>query len=137
MLSCHLKSVLWALALLFTLPILAVSQNQQRERPPVTWVNPKLPAGPRLTHHLLDSKAMGRKVGYVVWTPKDFNASGVTRYPVVYFLHGMGGNEVIILPNTKHNLGHYYERSGDAMVDLLNNSLFDTSKAPSGKNGHP
>ena len=60
---------------------------------PVSWVNPKLPDGPGLTHRILDSKAMEREVGYVVWTPRDFDASGRTRYPVVYFLHGMGGNE--------------------------------------------
>ncbi len=60
---------------------------------PVSWVNPKLPDGPGLTHHVLESKAMGHKVGYVVWTPKDYDESGATRYPVLYFLHGMGGNE--------------------------------------------
>jgi endo-1,4-beta-xylanase len=63
------------------------------EEKPVSWVNPKLPGGPGLTHHILESKAMGHAVGYVVWTPKDYDASGKTRYPVIYFLHGMGGNE--------------------------------------------
>lgn len=63
------------------------------EEKPVSWVNPKLPAGPGLTHHILESRAMGHAVGYVVWTPRDFDASGKTRYPVIYFLHGMGGNE--------------------------------------------
>jgi endo-1,4-beta-xylanase len=67
-----------------------VGLAQQR---PVSWVNPKLPEGPGLTHHVLDSKAMGHEVGYVVWTPRDYDASGTTRYPVLYFLHGMGGNE--------------------------------------------
>lgn len=60
---------------------------------PVSWVNPKLPEGPGLTHHVLDSKALGHEVGYVVWRPKDLDDSGATRYPVVYFLHGMGGTE--------------------------------------------
>jgi len=36
---------------------------------------------------------MGHDVGYVVWTPADYDASGKTRYPVIYFLHGMDGNE--------------------------------------------
>jgi len=63
------------------------------EQPPVSWVNPTLPAGPGLTHHVLESKAMGHPVGYVVWKPANFDASGWTRYPVIYFLHGMGGNE--------------------------------------------
>ena len=66
---------------------------QQRERKPVKWVNAKLPAGQGLEHKVLSSQAMSHDVGYVVWTPKDYDASGKTRYPVIYFLHGMGGNE--------------------------------------------
>jgi len=63
------------------------------QRPKVSWINPKLPDEPGLTHHILDSKAMGHEVGYVVWTPQGYDASGTTRYPVIYFLHGMGGHE--------------------------------------------
>jgi len=63
------------------------------QQPEVSWVNPKLPEGPGLTHHILDSKAMGHEVGYVVWTPDGYDSSGAVRYPVIYFLHGMGGNE--------------------------------------------
>lgn len=63
------------------------------QRPPVAWVNSKLPKGPGLKHAILSSKAMGHDVGYVVATPPDYDASGNTEYPVIYFLHGMGGNE--------------------------------------------
>ncbi len=69
------------------------TQKQRRKRAPVSWVNARLPAGPGLTHHVLASQAMGHDVGYVVWTPKDFDNSGAIRYAAVYFLHGMGGNE--------------------------------------------
>ena len=58
---------------------------------PVTWVNPKLPSGPGLTHHVLASTSLGHDVGYVVWTPPGYDAA--KKYPVVYFLHGMGGTE--------------------------------------------
>jgi enterochelin esterase-like enzyme len=80
-------------------PPAAAQTNEQRaaterpEQPPVSWVNPELPKGPGLTHHVLPSKAMGHDVGYVVWTPRDYDTSGTTRYAVIYFLHGMGGNE--------------------------------------------
>ena len=60
---------------------------------PVSWVNPKLPEGPGLSHHVLKSKVMAREVGYVVWTPPGYDAKTRQRYPVIYFLHGMGGNE--------------------------------------------
>lgn len=59
----------------------------------MSWVNPDVAAGAGLKHQVLASKAMGHDVGYVVWTPGDFDASGQTRYPVIYFLHGMGGDE--------------------------------------------
>ena len=58
---------------------------------PVSWVNPKLPEGPGLTHHVLASKALGHDVGYVVWQPRDYDAA--RQYPVIYFLHGSSGTE--------------------------------------------
>jgi len=59
----------------------------------VSWVNPKLPHAPGLTHHTLRSQAMGRGVGYVVWVPDNYENEADRKYPVLYFLHGMGGNE--------------------------------------------
>ncbi len=86
-------AVLVTVAVLFFSPALSRGQDRGSRRPPVSWVNPQLPDGPGLTHHVLDSKAMGHEVGYVVWTPSDYDDSGETRYPVIYFLHGMGGTE--------------------------------------------
>jgi endo-1,4-beta-xylanase len=56
-------------------------------------VNPALPAGPGLTHHVLASKALGHDVGYVVWLPPGYAEHPDQRFPVIYFLHGAGGNE--------------------------------------------
>jgi predicted peptidase len=57
----------------------------------VVWVDPALPSGPGLVHRVLASKALGHDVGYVVWTPADYEPG--RRYPVVYFLHGVTGTE--------------------------------------------
>jgi enterochelin esterase-like enzyme len=58
----------------------------------VDWVNmPKSPA-PLLQHHTLLSLKMRRDVGYNIYLPPDYQTSGV-RYPVIYWLHGSGGNE--------------------------------------------
>jgi enterochelin esterase-like enzyme len=59
----------------------------------VKWVNPNIKEMPGLSHHILASKAMGHDVGYVVWTPPDYSKQVNKRYPVIYFLHGAGGNE--------------------------------------------
>ena len=68
------------------------SQEIQRGRE-IKWVNSDIPKMRGLTHQVLTSKSLGHDVGYVVWTPPDYDSSGGTRYPVVYFLHGAGGSE--------------------------------------------
>jgi enterochelin esterase-like enzyme len=57
----------------------------------VKWVNPQLPAGPGLEHHVLHSAALGWDVGYVVWKPANYVPA--RKYPVMYFLHGATGTE--------------------------------------------
>jgi enterochelin esterase-like enzyme len=59
--------------------------------PAVKWVNPQLPKGPGLQHHVLKSAALDSEVGYVVWTPPHYDVA--RKYPVIYFLHGSGGTE--------------------------------------------
>lgn len=68
------------------------THNQDRQRE-VKWVNPDIKAMPGLEHHILQSKSLGHEVGYVVWTPDGYSVKASKRYPVVYFLHGIGGNE--------------------------------------------
>lgn len=59
------------------------------------WVNePKpgvLPTG--VTHHTYYSESMKHDVGYCVYLPPDYNSSDA-RYPVIYNLHGAGGDEL-------------------------------------------
>ena len=45
-----------------------------------------------LSHHTLESKAMRRNVGFNVILPAGYEKANV-RHPVVYWLHGGGGNE--------------------------------------------
>lgn len=73
----------------------ALAQSRPTTRPQreISWVNPKLPAGPGLSHHVLASKALGHDVGYVVWLPSGYEDKADQRFPVIYFLHGAGGNE--------------------------------------------
>lgn len=69
------------------------TRPQRRRRRQVTWLNADIPQMPGLTHKVLASKSLGHDVGYVVWTPAQFDANGTIRYPVIYFLHGAGGSE--------------------------------------------
>jgi endo-1,4-beta-xylanase len=79
---------------ILTAPLFAQPPDVPPVQPParqISWVNPKLPEGPGLTHHVLASTALGHDVGYVVWTPPGYDTT--KKYPVVYFLHGAGGTE--------------------------------------------
>lgn len=60
------------------------------------WVNPpkagSLPAG--VTHHTYYSGSMRHDVGYLIYLPPAYNSEPARRYPVIYNLHGAGGNEL-------------------------------------------
>ncbi len=49
--------------------------------------------GPNLHYKTFDSKAAGTKVSYLLYLPPNYEAAGQTRYPVVYWLHGIGGSQ--------------------------------------------
>lgn len=48
---------------------------------------------PRVTHHTFESGSMRRPVGYCVYLPPGYDEHADRRYPVLYHLHGAGGNE--------------------------------------------
>ncbi len=57
----------------------------------VRWDNP--PAKATLTtHHVLHSPSMKRDVGWNLYLPPQYETSQL-RYPVIYWLHGSGGDE--------------------------------------------
>ena len=91
-----LNSIIVVAIVLNGLAQIGLTQTPDRRRPggrEIKWVNPDIPNLRGLTHKVLNSESMGHDVGYVVWTPRDFDESKKTRYPVVYFLHGAGGSE--------------------------------------------
>ena len=72
----------------------------RRQRPlfPIQWVNRsnELPVGVR--HRTFHSQSMNREVGFCVYTPPD-DAVSDKRYPVMYWLHGRPGNELLGRPH--------------------------------------
>lgn len=65
--------------------------TQAPAKSPWVWSNPKEPAGTKIkTFH---SATIDQDVSYLVWLPPGYNPDDAqTRYPVIYFLHGGGGN---------------------------------------------
>ena len=50
-----------------------------------------LPAG--VTYGTFMSKTMDKRFGYSIYLPDGY-AAGAERYPVIYWLHGINGNEI-------------------------------------------
>ena len=120
--------------LLWLLPAVVLAQSQ----PPTVWVNaPKtgsLPVG--VTHHIYRSASMKHDVGYLIYLPPGYATQPAQRYPVIYNLHGAGGNElhgqlaaeilhegivskrwppmVMVMPNGGKNT--YYKDSADGIL---------------------
>ena len=68
------------------------AKTKSEKRREVVWNNPDGERRPGITHHVLRSTAMEREVGYNVYLPPGYEGNSL-RYPVIYFLHGAGGNE--------------------------------------------
>ena len=61
---------------------------------PVRWVNPTDTSPPGVQHKTFHSACMNCDVGYCIYTPPGYDNSD-TRYPVMYWLHGRGGDELL------------------------------------------
>lgn len=62
------------------------------------WAPPASAAG-RAECRSVPSRILARKVAYCVLLPPSYDADKTRRYPVLYFLHGLGENEQV-LPNS-------------------------------------
>ncbi len=85
--------------LLFVVPDPALGQAKKaaakKQNTVTTWVNipaaGSLPTG--VTHHTYHSQSMGHDVGYCIYLPPGYATNPTQRYPVIYSLHGAGGDE--------------------------------------------
>src|ERR1043166_2688979 len=58
-----------------------------------SWNNPPSHSPTNTEHHTYFSDCMKVEVGYNIYLPPHYEAHKVERFPVVYWLHGLGGNE--------------------------------------------
>src|SRR5579862_4871078 len=80
--------------LTLTLPLLCAAQTFQKPQiKPAAWLDPDKtePAG---THYrTFPSKLAGGEVSYLVYLPPTYETEPVARFPVVYWLHGLNGDQ--------------------------------------------
>lgn len=80
---------------LFSVIVLSISfasAKAQTQPRTIKWNNPDRPKIDNVEHKSFKSKSMDQEIGYNVFTPTDYQ-KGTGRFPVIYFLHGAGGNE--------------------------------------------
>src|SRR5262245_56979982 len=61
-------------------------------RPEPAWLMPRVESA-NLYYKTFDSKAAGEKVSYLLYLPPGYEESKDKRYPVMYWLHGIGGSQ--------------------------------------------
>lgn len=66
--------------------------GQQRPMPKAEWLDPDRTAPNGTQYKTFTSQVLGREVSYLLYLPPGY-AEGTRRYPVIYWLHGMGGNQ--------------------------------------------
>lgn len=81
----------------------AVAQDKDAKKdspkpgPSIVWVNKatdkQLPLPPGTKHLTFHSELVNQDIGYCVYLPAEYRNSPNKRYPVIYNLHGNGGNE--------------------------------------------
>lgn len=125
----------------------AVAQQKAKKKsapkgPSIVWVNAprdsQLPLPSNTQHLTFRSKLVNEDVGYCVYLPPDYSADSEVRFPVIYNLHGNGGNEftgldsirvldegikagrwpqmIMVLPNGGHST--FYKDSADGKFPI-------------------
>ncbi len=98
--------ILFALFASLAMPAANAQKRRPRSRPGNTddmWVAKvsvdSLPTG--VTHHTYRSEAMQQDVGFCIYLPPHYAKNTKLRYPVIYNLHGAGGNEARTVYNAE------------------------------------
>ncbi len=134
----------------------AQDRSQEKTKPPsqpsIVWVNqPKdnqLPLPMNTQHLTFRSTLVNQNIGYCIYLPPGYASSAETSYPVIYNLHGNGGNEftsvdsirvlhegieagrwpemMMVLPNGGHST--FYKNSADGRFPI--ESIFMTEFIP-------
>ena len=100
--------------------------NQPRkQQPEAKWVMPPVD-GPNLHHKVFESRIAGEKVSFLVYLPPDYEKSPGTRYPVVYWLHGIGGNQTGVPRLCERITQAIGEGKAPAMIFVFVNGMVDS-----------
>jgi endo-1,4-beta-xylanase len=118
-----MKQLLPIVALVLAPAVLALGQAPMR---PASWLDPDKsePAG---THYrTFTSPLAGGEVSYLVYLPPSYESQPAARYPVVYWLHGLGGGPGSGAPFVAQLDAAIRAGKAPAMVAVLVNGMRDS-----------
>ena len=104
---CQFVWSVLALATMAGYPVFAAEAKKAAKASPTNtddmWVARPLPASfpSNVTHHTYRSAVMQRDAGYCIYLPPSYAKDTQRRYPVIYNLHGAGGNETRTIYNAE------------------------------------
>jgi enterochelin esterase-like enzyme len=70
----------------------AAPQPGRRPMPTPAWLDPNHEAPNGTQYKTFQSKVINQEVNYLIYLPPGYDKETEKRYPVIYWLHGMGGN---------------------------------------------
>jgi acetyl esterase/lipase len=105
--------------LLFLAAALAALPQQR----PASWVEPTRTEPPGSRFRTFFSKTIQAEVSYLVYLPPEYETSPKTRYPVIYWLHGLGGDQRSGVPFAERLQDAIRRRLAPAMIAVLVNGM--------------
>jgi enterochelin esterase-like enzyme len=81
-----------AIRIPYLLAVCALLSLAQNRRPPAQWQDPDKSEPADTRYETFSSKLAGGEVSYLIYLPPGYQTATEKRYPVVYWLHGLGGN---------------------------------------------
>lgn len=92
------RSLLAFLVFVFFPPLFAAKPkiNAAQTNTEDMWVTSTVPELPTdVTHHTFNGASMSCQVGFCIYMPPSYQKDTEQRYPMIYDLHGAGGNEAL------------------------------------------
>lgn len=99
--------------------------GRPRDQAP-SWLMPPV-QGPNLHYRTFDSKTVGQKVSYLIYLPPDYETATDKRYPVVYWLHGIGGSQQGVPVMAERLTRAIADRKTPAMIVVYVNGMIRSS----------
>jgi enterochelin esterase-like enzyme len=107
------RYALWGLAVAALLLALALTGSVQAGPDAKPYPASQAPSAPRVLERTLWSASLEREMSYAVYLPPGYDSAGAARYPVLYMLHGLGGDYLTWKSNGLFDAATSLIQSGD------------------------